>query len=123
MKSLADFRSHQYKIVELATTEINAITHVAAGGGYGVLVNEPNTNEHGTVLVEGQIQCFAGGTVAIGDRITAAASGWGTKVVSGMATPLTILGQALSAAASGYLLTLDLDKQRVFASSVDKLIA
>lgn len=119
MKSLADFRSHQYKIVELATTEINAVTHATTGGGYGVLQNEPNTNEHATVVVKGQFQTLVGcGGIAIGDYVTAGVSGWATKIVSGgFNAPLTVLGRALSTAASGYLFTLDLDPQRILGNS------
>lgn len=119
MKSLADFRAHQYKVVELATTEINAITHATAGGGFGVLQNEPNTNEHGTVVTNGQQQTLVGcGGVGIGDFVTAGVSGWATKVVSGgFSAPLTVLGRALSAAASGHLFTLDLDPQRLLGNS------
>lgn len=119
MKSLADFSSNQYRLVELATTEVNAVTHTTTGNAYGVLLNQPKLNEHATVAVEGEVQCFVGsGGCSIGDWITSGVSGWATKVVSGgFSPPMMIMGRALSTAASGMLFTLDLDPQRLFSNS------
>jgi hypothetical protein len=114
LKALFDCTGLQYRIVELATTEVNALTNAGLGGGYGVLVTEPKLNEFGSVARCGQVQVRVGsGGLAIGDEITSAASGWATKVVSGMAAPIWVLGYARSAAASGSIATLEMCPYRI----------
>jgi len=116
LRALSDFTNMQYRIVELATTEPNACDYAPANGGYGVLMNEPRQYEAATVMFQGECRCRAGKAIAIGDRITAAASGangsgWATNVASGAA--VKILGIARSACASGSLFTLEFIKQGV----------
>lgn len=118
LKALVDMSSMLYRIVELATSEVNAATHAVAGGGYGVLMNEPRSGEAASVVNEGEVRCRAGKAIAIGDLITAAASGasgtgWATNVTSGMTGPVSVLGVARSAAASGSLFTLDMSRRMV----------
>jgi len=114
LKALSDMTNMQWRIVELATSESNACDYAAAGGGYGILFNEPRAQEAATVVTEGEVRCRAGAAVAIGNLIMCAASGLGG---SGWATAATssatgnVLGIARSAAASGSLFTLDMVKQ------------
>lgn len=120
-KALSSMAGMQYRIVELATSEPNAVGYAAGRGGYGVLMNEPRANEAASVVVGGEIQCRAGAAIAIGDFITTADSGasgpgWATKVVSGMAAGTKILGQALSAAASGSVFTMEMRRQVAVAA-------
>jgi hypothetical protein len=115
LKALNDMTNMQWRIVELATSEANACQYAAGKGGYGVLFNEPRQYEAATVVTKGEVRCRAGAAIAVGDLITTATSalggpGWATKATSGD-TGLTILGQARSAAASGSLFTLDLNRQ------------
>jgi hypothetical protein len=128
-KALADFTGKQGFAVELATSEINAITRAAGGGGYGIMMTEPRTGEFGTVAVKGVVRAKAGAAVSIGDYITVAASGtggpgWLRTVVSGDTAPRQIMGRAMSSAASGSLFALELDVRRTFvAGSANLLLA
>jgi hypothetical protein len=128
MKALSSFAGMQYRIVELATSEANACDYSPGGGGYGVIINEPLANEAASVVVDGETQCKAGGTIAIGDKITTATSaaggpGWATKVVSGdAASGRKIVGIAISGAASGSLFTLDIQRQIIHGVSSAGLV-
>lgn len=118
LKALSDMSGMQYRIVELATSEVNACDYAAARQGYGVLQNEPRANEAATVVTEGEVRCKAGKAIAIGDMITTATSatggpGWATNVTSGMTGPVSVLGVARSAAASGSLFTLDMSRRQI----------
>ncbi len=113
LKALSDMTNMQWRIVELATSESNACDYVAAAGGpgYGVLFNEPRAQEAATVVHAGEVRCRAGQAIAIGNKITCAASnaggtGWAAPTAAGSA----YIGIARSAAASGSLFTLDMIK-------------
>jgi hypothetical protein len=127
-KALSTMAGMQYRIVELATSEPNAVDYAAGSQGYGILMNEPRANEAASVAIAGEVPCYAALAISIGDYITSAVSatggpGWATKVVSGhAATGLTILGQALSAASSGSVFTIGLNRQRVFGVSSAGLV-
>jgi hypothetical protein len=118
LKAAADLSASQYLIVEL-TGNINEINLPSQDRGYGVLQNHPKLGEFGTVCVEGQSRVRAGSAVAIGDFITASSLGFALSVTSGAARALpgrtSVLGRALSAAASGSVFTADLD---VFQTTV-----
>ena len=113
LRALNDMTNMQWRLVDLATSEVNACQYTAAAGGsaYGVLFNEPRQYEAATVVNRGEVRCRAGVAVAIGDKITSIASNAGG---SGWAGPTTagssFLGVARSAAASGSLFTLDITK-------------
>lgn len=118
LKALSSMAGMQYRIVELATSEPNACDYAAGRSGYGVLMNEPLANEAATVVTDGEVRCRAGKSIAIGDWITAATSatggpGWATNVTSGMTGPVSVLGVARSAAASGSLFTLDMSRRQI----------
>lgn len=110
LKALFDGSSAQHLIVELATTEVNAAGVPSAGGGYGVLYTNPRSGEFATVVIDGvaTVKCGSGG-LAIGDRVTSAASGFATKANS--AAGQTILGVARTSAASGSLASVELIRQ------------
>lgn len=102
-----DHSGLQYHIVELvAAHEVSA---AAANLGIGVLQNKPQNDEHATVAMEGITKCKAGGAVAVGNYITSAGSGWATAVLSGLSTK-TVLGRALTAAASGSVFSMEIDR-------------
>jgi hypothetical protein len=126
-KAIYDLSSQQNMIVDLATTEVLAVTAPAAGRGVGVLQNNPRSGEFATVITEGEARVRAGATVTIGAFVTAAASGtggpcWATPVTSGMTGPVYALGQALTDAASGSYFTVDLDRRQVFTSNSAGLV-
>jgi hypothetical protein len=114
LKALNDFTNMQWRIIELATSEPNAADYAAGGRGHGILFNEPRQYEAATVVVTGECRVRAGKAIAIGDRITAAASGangsgWATNATSGGLSG-KILGVARSACASGSLFTMEFVK-------------
>jgi hypothetical protein len=120
LKALQNFTGMQYRVVELATSEINAATFAAAGQGYGVLFNEPRSGEAATVVIGGQVRCRAAVAVTLGDPVTTAASatggsGWATKVLSGMTGPVKMLGRARTTAASGSIFVLDMTERMILA--------
>lgn len=109
LQTSSDARAAQWRIMDLATSAANVCDFAAAGRGYGVVVNNPNAGEAASVAVDGSVRVQAGsGGSAIGDWITSAASGFATKVNSGAAGPIRVLGVARSSAASGSLFTLDM---------------
>lgn len=120
--SASNLGTRQFHIVELTGTG-NECNLAAAAGGYGILENHPeNDGEAATVCVFGETKCRAGGAVSIGQHITAANTGYGIAVVSGAAHgsaagALRILGIARTAAASGYLFTIDLNPTVVAIAS------
>lgn len=108
--------AHKHMFVDLAGTNAHKITLAAAGQGIGVLRNSPQAGEHATVTIRGQVKANAGGTISVGHLIYAATSGYaavhspGATVASGsVLTERVILGEALTAAASGSVFTMELN--------------
>lgn len=93
------------RIVDLLGT--NFIVGIAgAGGGFGVLANEPRNSEHAAVATDGVVMVRVGAAVTAGQFITSAASGWGVSVTSGAGG--NVLGRAETGAASGMLAAVKL---------------
>jgi hypothetical protein len=105
-----DMRSHQFKIVDLTTT-FGKIDLAAARKAYGVLANKPNAGEDAQVVTEGETLVQVGAAVAVGDWVTAAATGFAAATTSSV--DQQILGRVVSAAASGMYATVDVDVFRV----------
>lgn len=104
-----DLSALQFRVVDLVGQF--KIGHATAGRGYGVLLNKPQTGEHATVAVRGEVQARVGsGGVAAGDLVTAAVSGWITGYVAG--TIVDLLGRATTACASGHIAVIDLNVTR-----------
>lgn len=103
-----DLNTSQYHIVDLGA-DAHKVTIGAAGGGFGVLQNKPLAGEHATVAMEGITKCIAGGAVAVGNYITSAASGYASVVVSTDAGD-KVVGRALTAAASGSVFSMEIDR-------------
>jgi hypothetical protein len=111
-----DLDSSQHYFVDQAGTNTRKVTVAAANGGIGVLLNKPKAGEHATVAIRGQVKVHAGAAVTVGALIVAAGSGFaapytaGVQVGSGSTlTEKTIMGRAITAAASGSVFTMDLD--------------
>jgi len=82
----------------------------------GTLENKPKSGEHASIEVLGITKGKAGGTIAVGDPITYAASGFylagaivtvtDSGILTNVDTATTLVGMAVSAVASGGLFTL-----------------
>jgi hypothetical protein len=116
----ADLSNFKYRVVELLST--GKVALAALGKGYGVLQNIPKSTEMATVAIEGQTLAIAGGTISIADHTRATSGGWLVKANSGDLNGIMLMGQAMTAAASGGLFTVDLRPQ-VMANVVSGSIA
>lgn len=103
-----DHSGLQFHIVELL--DAHKAGAALANVGMGVLQNKPQHGEHGTVAIEGTTKCKAGGAISVGDYITSAGSGWAAAVASGSAADKKVIGRAQSAAASGSVFSVELDR-------------
>lgn len=116
-KAASNFDTEQFKIVEL-TANAHEVELGAAGEGIGVVQNHPRSGEAATVSLAGITKVVVGtGGVSVGDFITAAATGWGVVTLSGAATSRSVFGRALTAAASGGIATMLINKQTVSSGS------
>jgi hypothetical protein len=111
-----DLDSSQHYFVDQSGTNTRKVTVAAANGGIGILLNKPQAGEHATVMIRGQGKVHAGGAVSVGNLIIATTSGFaavhspGATVASGsVITERTILGRAITSAASGSVFTMELD--------------
>ena len=108
----ADNSSSQFHIVELTDADtVNAA--VAGGGGFGVLQNKPQSAEAATVRLIGTSKVRAGGTISAGNFFKMGSGGYATAIVSGDTTPVTAVGRARTAAASGAYFEGFVNPQRV----------
>lgn len=103
-----DHSTLQYHIVNLVGA--HKISASVANGGHGVIQNKPQDGEHATVAVGGITKVRAGAAVAVGNLITSAGSGWAAVVTSGSAADKQVLGKALTAAASGSVFSMEIDR-------------
>jgi hypothetical protein len=101
----SDMRTRINHIVDLTSTVFKCDL-AAAKAGFGVLANAPNAGENAQVAVDGIHTIRAGAAIAVGDMVTAAASGYGAVWVAGAVA--TLMGRALTAAASGSLCAVKL---------------
>jgi hypothetical protein len=111
-KAASNFDGTQFRIVEL-TSNAHEVELGAINQGYGVLQNHPQSGEAATVAVDGVSKVTGGAAVAVKDWITSAASGFALVVASGdaHAAQIQILGRALTAATSGSLFSMEIQKQ------------
>lgn len=86
------------------------IANALANGGFGVLQNKPRDTEHATVAVDGATKVAAGAAISVGDLITSAGSGFAAVVASGNAADKGVIGRAITAAASGSVFTMEIDR-------------
>ncbi len=102
-----DLSGLQYHIMD--NVAAHYVSAAAANLGHGVLQNKPQAGEHATVAVEGITKVKAGAAISVGNYITSAASGWAAAVTSGGSTK-TVIGRALTAAASGSVFSMEIDR-------------
>lgn len=111
-KAESDLTGDQFKIVELTSTA-HGVELGAAREGFGVLQNHPKDNEAATVALSGVTKVIVGAAVSVGNFLTSAATGFAIKTISGDATARRVFGRALTAAASGSIATMLIDRQLV----------
>ena len=103
-----DHSGLQFHIVELL--DAHKCGAAVANVGMGILQNKPQDAEHGTVALFGTSKCKAGAAISVGDYITSGGSGWAAVVGSGTAADKKVIGRAVSAAASGSVFSVELDR-------------
>jgi len=105
----ADLTAKQFYAVTMANTgKINVST--AAKNITGVLQNNPNTNDTGTVAVDGttKVAISASQTISIGDRLEVDTGGTLIPVASG--TAVAVAREALSSVAAVRIISVELLK-------------
>lgn len=104
-KAGSSFANDQFKIVEL-TANAHEVELSAVGDlPVGIVQNHPNSGEAATVCLAGITKAIAGGAVAAGKKVSAAASGFATQTISG-GIEIAYFGKALTTAASGGIFSL-----------------
>ena len=98
----------QFYFMKIGSTGI-VICAAATDCPIGILNNNPAANGTAEVQVTGLVKILAGGTIAIGDRIGTDSAGKGVAYVAGTDTTKYLVGQAVSAAASGEYFTALID--------------
>jgi hypothetical protein len=88
----ADLSAAQYLFVEQSTAGTITVCNGAGEYALGVLQNDPTSGQAGTVAVSGVTKVVAGGTVAIGAKVTTTAAGKALTATTGQ----QILGEAMS---------------------------
>jgi hypothetical protein len=111
-----DLSTMQHRFVDLvAAGEI--VGHALANGGIGVLLNKPLDGEHATVALSGRVRVDAGVAITAGQFIVSAASGFAIPEIFSLTITSadnftligkTVLGRAMSTAASGSVFALEL---------------
>lgn len=98
-EALEDLNSHQYFAVALDDGKIANDGEEARG----ILLNNPKTNEFGTVATKGVSKFRAGKALTKGDKLTVTTSGWFTTGDSGY----FIVGECRNTVTSGSIGTGD----------------
>jgi len=103
-KAENDLSSFRYCFVELSGADQVDLCDGTTDIVFGVLQNKPQANEEATVSIGGITKCRAGSTITAGNEISTTASGNATA--AGSTSGVRIVGQALTAAASGGYFTM-----------------
>ena len=89
-----------------STTPTATLVASATAKPIGVLQNAPKSGFEAEVTVSGVTKVVAGGTIAVGDSIGSNGSGAAVALVQGTDTTKYVVGTALSAGASGDIITV-----------------
>lgn len=104
----ADLSAGQYLGVKLDGSGNAVLCSVEGEQVYGVLQNDPDTGEEGTVAIAGITKAEAGGVIAIGDSVVVASDGQFLDANDAAGTADIVVGIARSAAAAaGEIFSLD----------------
>ena len=104
-RAASDFAADQFKIVELTANPHEVELSTLGDLPVGVVQNHPNSGEAATVALAGITKAIAGGAVAAGKKVSAAATGFATQTISG-GIEIAVFGRALTTAASGGIFSL-----------------
>lgn len=96
----SDMRTDQFKIVELTDNAHEVELATVGDFPFGVVQNSPNSGETAVVALSGIVNVFAGAAIAVGKKVSAAATGFATQTISG-GIEIAVFGRALTVAASG----------------------
>ena len=99
-----DLSAAQFKFVTLEADGQADLADSAGETCYGVLLNQPIAGKAATVCVAGKVMVEAGGTIAAGDNVAAAADGTAVTATTG----LIIMGQAYEAGVDGQIIAIEL---------------
>jgi len=119
-----DLSTMQHRFVD--HIGVGLVSHALALGGMGVLMNKPQAAEHAEVALSGRVRVDAGGAVTAGDWVVSAASGFGETLAFGTINAgsagqylqtKTVMGRAMTTAASGSVFTLELAPHNVTVNS------
>jgi len=91
----ADYSAKQYYAMKVSADGTITIASAATDALVGTLLNEPKSGEMGQIAMSGTSKGFAGGTVAIGDKLTADAAG---KLIATTTANDSVIGVALESA-------------------------
>lgn len=104
-RAASNFADDQFKVVELTGNPHEVELATVGDLPVGVVQNHPNSGEAATVALAGITKAIAGGAVAAGKKVSAAATGFVTQTISG-GIEIAVFGRALTTAASGGIFTL-----------------
>lgn len=119
-----DLSAMQHRFVD--HVGVGIIGHALALGGIGVLMNKPQDTEFATVALRGRVRVDAGAAVTAGDWVVSAASGFGETLAFGTINAgsagqflqtKTVMGRAMTTAASGSVFTIELGPHNVTVNS------
>lgn len=99
----ADETASQYLIVKLNSSGQYILSSAATDKHIGIAMEAPGSLDYGGVALfnaEGTLNVYAGGTIAIGDFLTANSSGQAVTTTTGGDQ---VIGQAIKAAVTGDL--------------------
>ncbi len=109
-KAGADLSTAQYKFVKLNSDGEVILAAATTDRPIGVLQNDPASGETAEVTIAGGTKVKAGGTLAVGNPLFTNASGLGvTATVGSGGATFYIVGTAISAGASGEIVTAVVD--------------
>lgn len=112
-RAAADLSGKQYLGMSVTSDHTVNVPAAANAACAGVLQNKPAAAGRGAKVKLGRTKLRAGGTLAAGDFITMAASGYFTKALSGFRQH----GVVIYGAASGYIATAEVNMGSTIAAN------
>ncbi len=101
---LSSATASKYHIMKVSAANTVVISSAATDLLVGVLVNQPKSGMGADIVVAGTVQVYAGGTINLGDDVTADSAG---AAVATTTTGNVVIGRAnIEAAASGDIIEI-----------------
>lgn len=115
LTAAADLSAKQYHFVKLASaTTVNVCTAIT-DVPIGVLQNTPTSGQAAEVCIFGITKVVADGILAAGNIIGTSSDSQADAIARGTDTTVTIMGQAIEAAAAGETVTMFLNPSNALA--------